>query len=411
MKSQRAVGHGPPHPSAIDDSLDVSLRSVARVRSLRRLQAQSGQAFWSTDLNAWVVAKYGPAIAVLRNPSTFTSARRFETLLAKAKYDPAVARLLSHYGAGLVQADPPDHTRWRSAANHYYPQAYMREVEPTVNEICARFCEDLLTKDQADWNAELADKLAGAVISLVVGIDVTDCARLVKWIGWIAQLVSEPLPSDSTVREAAKAVTEMEAYFGARSKTDLRLLHADLSTSVITLAPRELVVLHMGVFAAGYTAIRHFLSIVIFLAVRGLVSDAVVFEDAARRRFIDEALRYFSPVQVAWRRVAADTRMLGPLMHQGDLVYVSLASANHDPDVFADPDRFCPERVHNPQIAFGRGPHTCLGAALARIEAGAIIASLGRRLDLSAHRVASIEWLNTFHYVGLARLNMERVTR
>jgi cytochrome P450 len=86
------------------------------------------------------------------------------------------------------------------------------------------------------------------------------------------------------------------------------------------------------------------------------------------RSAIEEGLRYDGTAQLLQRIAREDLRLRGQAIHKGDLLYLSLGAANRDPEVFAEPDRFFIMREHNPHLAFGAGPHLCLGMTLARRE-------------------------------------------
>ncbi|HEY3111425.1 MAG TPA: cytochrome P450, partial [Chloroflexota bacterium] len=94
---------------------------------------------------------------------------------------------------------------------------------------------------------------------------------------------------------------------------------------------------------------------------------------------VEEALRFESPIQRARHAVKEPTEIAGALIPGGDVVTAVIGSANRDPEVFARPDRFDIARGENHHLAFGRGPHFCLGAPLARLEGEiAFAAALGR---------------------------------
>ncbi len=85
---------------------------------------------------------------------------------------------------------------------------------------------------------------------------------------------------------------------------------------------------------------------------------------------IEEMLRYESPIQRGWRRIAQDTELHGQQLREGQLLYLMLGAANRDPRVFDEPDAFRMERKPNRHVAFGLGVHFCVGAPLSRLEAG-----------------------------------------
>ena len=96
---------------------------------------------------------------------------------------------------------------------------------------------------------------------------------------------------------------------------------------------------------------------------------------------IEEVLRYRSPVQAVFRKTTRTVALHGQTIPEGSLVLPMIGSANRDPKLFAEPDRFDVTREPNPHIAFGHGPHFCLGAPLARLEARIALQDLLARLD------------------------------
>ena len=102
-------------------------------------------------------------------------------------------------------------------------------------------------------------------------------------------------------------------------------------------------------------------------------------------RAVDEMLRWWTPVMVFRRTATADVDLCGAPVRAGDKVVVSFTSANRDEAVFAEPDRFDAGRDPNPHLAFGSGPHVCLGAFLARAQMRALFAALLSRTRLIEH--------------------------
>jgi cytochrome P450 len=104
---------------------------------------------------------------------------------------------------------------------------------------------------------------------------------------------------------------------------------------------------------------------------------------------IEEVLRYRSPVQFMYRRVAADVTIRDSQLRAGQMVLAWIGSANRDEAQFPDPDSFDIRRTPNRHIAFGHGIHFCLGAPLARLEAKIVLTLLLERFD-EIQRVRSV---------------------
>jgi cytochrome P450 len=138
-----------------------------------------------------------------------------------------------------------------------------------------------------------------------------------------------------------------------------------------------------------------------------IVTRAELVADPARaERIAEEALRWASPSQSAMRRVTEDTELGGVPLAAGTTLVVSFAGADRDEAVFDDPDRFDPDRPGLRQhLAFGQGPHICVGAGLARMELRIAIQTLARHVDeLTVVDEASLQYTQSYLIRGLEGL-------
>jgi cytochrome P450 len=115
---------------------------------------------------------------------------------------------------------------------------------------------------------------------------------------------------------------------------------------------------------------------------------------------VEECLRYESPIQRGWRRVAQDIEVHGKTIRKGQLVYYMFGSANRDAGQFPNPDTFDIERQNNRHLAFGFGIHFCIGAPLARLEAPIAIETVLRRLTNLELKEPTVEWGDSIHVRG-----------
>jgi pimeloyl-[acyl-carrier protein] synthase len=119
---------------------------------------------------------------------------------------------------------------------------------------------------------------------------------------------------------------------------------------------------------------------------------------------IEEFLRYDSPVQFTHRLAGEDVALGGKTIRKGQFVFLMLGAANRDPARFPDPDRLDITRKDNHHVAFGQGPHFCLGAPLARLEAQVAFAALLRRFPTLRLASDRLEYRETFNLHGLKSL-------
>jgi cytochrome P450 len=139
---------------------------------------------------------------------------------------------------------------------------------------------------------------------------------------------------------------------------------------------------------------------------RRLPTDTV-----ALRLAIDEILRLTSPVQLIGRLVTEDFEQDGVLLHNGEYVLLGWAPANRDPRQFPDPEQIVLERRYNPHLAFGAGPHACLGMYLARMEAQIAFDRLWQRLPGLRLVDGGTEWNRSMFIHGPRKMEVIQADR
>jgi cytochrome P450 len=168
-----------------------------------------------------------------------------------------------------------------------------------------------------------------------------------------------------------------------------------LSVLAERLEPDEAVIMALLLLAAGHETTSALIANAVVALGSGAAARAVGSDVCGVDGFVEEVLRWDSPVQVTGRVAAADHDLFGNAVRAGDQAVLVLGAANRDPEVFDDPDRFDPSRFApgRPRVAhlaFGHGAHFCVGAALARIEAAEVVRRLGTfDWELGGHQRAA----------------------
>jgi len=265
-----------------------------------------------------------------------------------------------------------------------------------------------------DVIADLAYPLPVTVIIEMLGVPTRDRERLKRWSDEFVVYFSKA-PNEVTPEEyatAARAVAAEEDYFRAavahlRTAAEPGLLGgmARAEEAGDRLTEQELYANANLLLTAGHETTTNLIGNGTLAMLRHpdqlekLRADPSLLPAA-----IEEFLRFDAPVQFT-HRVAKENVTIGDkLIRRGQFVYLILAAANRDPDRFADPDRLDITRKDNHHVAFGQGPHFCLGAPLARLEAQIAFAALLRQFPafrLAADRVA---YRPTFNLRGLQSL-------
>ena len=267
-----------------------------------------------------------------------------------------------------------------------------------------------------DLIADLALPLPATVITEMLGLSPEDVPRLKKWSDeFSAVFSSHPSELSSEVYQQARQSTEeIKNYFRAKlaerkvgQRTDLLTALAHVDEGGDQLSELELLANANLLLEAGHETTTN-------LIANGLLALFRHPDQFHRLRenpsllpsAIEEFLRFDSPVQFMNRMAREELVLEGQQIRQGDLVYLFFGAANHDPLHFADPAKFDIARQPNRHLSFGQGPHFCLGAPLARLEARIVFESLLSRFPDLRLVDDSLEYQPNFSLRGLRRLQV-----
>jgi cytochrome P450 len=347
---------------------------------LRRLRA-SEPVSWLPALGGWLVTRRDLALRVLRDPRAFTvDDPRFST-----------ARVI---GPSMLSLDGAEHARHRDPFAEAFRRAESQAgPERLAADEAARLVAGFAAEGRAELRRRLAGPLAVAVVADVLGLGETDPQQVLSWydeiVGAVSALAGQSGPGDGPSAGAQRP--EAFARLSARLRDVIALDRGDSLLAAAARAGRlrgEEVVSNAAVLMFGGIE-----------TTEGMICNAVLHllghpgqlrEVLADRRLVagavEESLRLEPAAAVVDRYATADVEVGGAAVRRGDLVTVSLAGAGRDPAFFPDPDRFDVRRANARQnLAFAYGPHFCLGAHLARLEARAALTALlclpGLRLD------------------------------
>jgi len=341
-------------------------------------------AAWVPVLGTWLVTGYDLAVAVLRDARTFTvDDPRFST-----------AQVV---GPSMLSLDGAPHAHHRGPFNRPFrhDEVHARLAAFTRAET-GRLVSAIEPLGAAELRRAVAGPLAAAVMAEVLGLGQVDPATILTWYdGIVAAVQAEgaaagggALP-DTGADTGADGVTSVAAggtaAFGELAASLREVIaRGDSLLAEVTgpLAEQEAIsnaaVLMFGGIETTEgmitNALLHVLSspaqLALVLADPGLVPAAV-----------EESLRLEPAAAVVDRYATVGTRLAGTAIQAGEQVTVSITGANRDPAVFADPDVFDVRRANATRhLAFAHGPHFCLGAHLARLEAQVAVGTLLARL-------------------------------
>ena len=367
----------------------------------------------------WAVTRHGDVRAVSRHPEVFSS-EIGHTNLWDLEADALAAR------RSLIDTDPPDHTRLRRIVSRHFTPRNIGRFAAATRAVAAELLDGFVASGGGDWVNSVAAPLPIRVIMLMLGVPEADADYLVELSDHLVEGTGDrpTLPPDAfgnttPLRLLPFGSPAGHALFVYGEELGERRL-ADPAEDLVT----ELVLAANGggLSPAEY---RNFFQLLVFAGNEttrtAIVHGALAFArqpDELRRLHrhpeltdsaVEEVLRWATPVMHMRRTARCDTTLAGTAIAAGDKVVMWYASANRDPDTFADPFRFDVARSPNEHLAFGGGGHHfCLGASLARMEIRVLLEELvARRLALrqvgEPQRIAS----NFVH--GVASVGMEPV--
>ncbi len=278
----------------------------------------------------------------------------------------------------FIFLDPPVHSKLRALVSKAFTPRMIASLEPAILKLSR---ELLVNMDgEVDFANEFAVPLPMKVIAGMIGIPTGDWQRFKSWSDTIMRLSysrSGGAEAEQSLRDFRAVTLEMNEYLGemieerrAGAQDDLltRLIEAEVDGE--RLSQEEILGFFQLLIVAGQETTTNLLN-------NALLCFSEHPDELARVRkapellpsAIEEVLRYRAPLQWVMRTPRQNVEVNGQTIPAGKLTLAMIGSANRDPKVFAEPNRFRVRREPNPHLSFGHGIHSCLGAALARMEA------------------------------------------
>jgi len=358
---------------------------------------------WSPGLGAWVVTGYDEARTALQDADRYSNRGRITGLFERSftpAQQTALAPIIRHYASGLINVDPPQHTRLRKVLHAVFRPSVIVALAPKVAAAVAALLDRASTAEGFDFIRDFSHPLPVRVVCDLLGIPPADVPRLIGWSQRVVAFQQQTTPGFDLVHASQEALLELRAYLRERIAAARREggegVLALMAATVVDgdrLSEDEILGTAVTLINGGHETTTRFLAnAIVTLHAAPAVRARLAATPAMMESAVEELLRLVGPFQRDGRVCRADTTLGGQALRAGDFVVILLGAANRDPRQFDAPDDLRPDRAPNKHLAFGYGPHICLGAPLARLEAAiALRAFLGRWPDygLAPDRV---EW-------------------
>jgi len=341
--------------------------------AIHRDARRQGPVAWS-ELGVAMVTGHAECSAVLKGAGWLADPRR----------NPVMPAELAEQDVSLLSLDPPDHTRLRKLVSSSFSARAIDRLSQVAQSYAQQLVKAAVQEGDVDVMSALAYPLPLAVICHLLGVPDEDRSRIGRWgydLSPGLDLALSGPPPDSVVAASACVDDYFRGLIARKRKQPSgdfvgQLLEAQRNGAEI--GDRELLNLCTLILLAGFVTTVNLIG-------NGLSSllahpdqwQECLSDPGLLGNAVEEMLRFESPVQYTARFPIADTTLARENFSAGRHALLLLGAANRDPAVFTDPDQFDITRPNaNEHLAFATGIHHCLGAALARLEARALLTAL-----------------------------------
>ena len=313
----------------------------------------------------------------------------------------------------MLSFDPPEHTKLRALINRAFVASTLGRIEPLAERTAAHHADMLGEGPGRDVISSFAVPLVATVLGDYLVLDPALHPDLKRWSDALTSVTPEPQGPDHVTHVNA-SIAEMERVLSAliddrRKKpgTDIvsALIHSEVSGE--RLSQDQLVAFLFLIIAAGLdTTVTLVCKSLAYLVTRPELWAALRESPGLVPAFLEEMLRFDPPTHSLFRMTTEEITLDGVTIPAGMPLMLFVGSANRDASVFAEPDAFRPERGEQGSLVFGHGPHFCLGAALARLEARIALEALLSRYTRLTLRDERLAWRQTMTVRTLEHLHI-----
>ena len=344
---------------------------------------------WSEGLRAWILSRYDDVMAALHDPRLSSDRiRQFATHQLRGLDVSVVADFLRIVQRMMALQDMPQHTRLRKMVSESFTRRALEAFRPAVQQVADALLDRVQPYHRMDLVTDFAQPLPAMVIAEMFGIAHEDRESFQRWADDVIRFFGGTFGNvEEDARRANEGAVNLERFFlhlmaqrrcePGHDLMSLFLAHQeqglwdeeDLSAQCVMILVGGHVTTIDQLCNGAHALLKHPDQLQKLREQPELIHSAV-----------EEVLRYDTSVPFIHRIAREDLVIRGQHIAKGQFVFLGLASANHDPEQFSNPERFDITRTPNKHVAFGHGPHLCLGGELARRELEIGFGTLFRRL-------------------------------
>jgi cytochrome P450 len=364
-----------------------------------------------------VVTRFEDVRALAKDPrlsnSYHAQGARAEAIAARLEPDELAAHeeVCGFESMYVSRTDGDDHDRLRKIMHRAFTPRRMAELTERVEQYTTAILDDCVERGECEWMADMAVRLPMMMIAELLGVPQDEREQIRDWSGRLARNRGGENPE--LLMDAHRAMTEFRSYVEQEVLPRRNELGgSELARAFVnaaegeTLSPKETTAQFVVLLFAGFETTSTLIGAGLLELLRHPEQWKTLVDDPGfSGTAVEELLRWVTPVQWIGRVALEDIEVGGETIPKGRTVYPCLATANRDPEAFVEPETFDLRREDaRKHLAFGLGPHFCLGNALARIEAQVVFEQMARHFPEVALVDDDPPWGSNAMLRGIQRL-------
>jgi cytochrome P450 PksS len=334
---------------------------------------------WSDVVHAWIITRYDDVVACFRDPRLSANRLNFYSFQLQGS-DPAIAQdVLGVLSKQMAMKDGIDHLRVRRQASQGFSPQALDSWRPSIRRIMTTLVDRVHAEGGMDVVPHISYQLPPLVIADMLGVPTEDRGLFQSWAKPIAQFSSPTVGVDmaEVIRQANRAMQEFRAYLLKIIEKRRHQPGQDVLSQMIHfqegggMSMDELVSNANLILTAGHVTVTDQLTTGLYNLLSHPDQLQKLREDRSLiKSAVEEMMRYSPALPFSVRIAKENIQLHGKTIPKDSIVFLGSASANRDPKVFTDPERFdiARDHIHQKHLSFGFGAHHCLGAGLARRE-------------------------------------------
>ena len=355
---------------------------LSRPAALNRRLRDDAPVFQDPESGIFFISRYEDVLAMIKDTATFSSVMGGKSTRAIESKDPEVRAIMAEGYPNvptMLTQDPPLQRRYRKFVDGAFSPANLKSLEPFIEQTSHELVTAFIDRGECEFRADFAAGLPLRVIASQLGAPMEDLHKLLEWTNTFIANLSMQLDAEGA-RAVARSVVEYQHYFVERLEERRRSPTNDILSKVVNasidgeqpLNNAECLSMLNQILVAGNETTASTFTEGVWLLINHPTQYDIIRRDPSPEIiscFVEEVLRVTSSSANSPRRTTRDVELHGVMIPENAICFARFASANQDDAQFPNGMKFDITRDNlKDHIAFGKGVHHCLGAALARRE-------------------------------------------